>query len=68
MVGPKIGFIRNSTGESDTVGEMRNERHAMTSKDFQMGIVIIVVQASRLRIKTKNVRSVIHLQYFHNKF
>ena len=59
MVGPEIGLIRNSTGESDTVGEMRtDELHAMTSKDFQMGIVIIVVQASRQRTKAKNMRSV----------
>ena len=58
MVGPEIGLIKNSTGESDTVGEMRTELHAMTSKDFQMGIVIIMVQASRRRTKAKNMRSV----------
>ena len=57
MVGPEIGLIRNSTGESDTVGEMRTELYAMTSKDFQMGIVIIMVQASRRSTKAKNVRS-----------
>ena len=59
MVGPEIGLIKNSTGESDTVGEMRTELHAMTSKDFQMGIVIIMVQASHRRTKAKNVRSAI---------
>ena len=58
MVGPEIGLIKNSIGESDTVAEMRTELHAMTSKDFQMGIVIIVVQASRQRTKAKNIRSV----------
>ena len=58
MVGPEIGLIKNSTGESDTVGEMRTELHAMTSKDFQMGIVIIVVQASRRRTKAKTMRNV----------
>ena len=57
MVGLEIRLIRNSTGELDTVGEMRIELYAMTSKDFQMGIVIIVVQASCRRTKVKNVRS-----------
>ena len=57
MVGLEIRLMRNSIGELDTVGEMRIELYAMTSKDFQMGIVIIVVQASCRRTKVKNVRS-----------
>ena len=40
----KNGLIRNSNSSDRGVG-MRTELHAMISKDFRMGIAILVVQA-----------------------